>query len=736
VTSICFPSLVVVGFLAVAVTGAVADGPAAPATPAQAPAVPAAPAPAPPKPPAPVWHPPPRPPLYRDPTEYPPFKLTWSPKPDLKQVTGVFPSSLVPQGAVLATEAGLSLTTDGGNTWTPLAEATVEKVGLINAVAFHPLQPNTFYIGSQTKGVWVTTDLGKTFKQIGAKAKGMASDTVVSLIVYPGDPSHQTLLAVHGSAAPGISRSRDAGGAWDVVNADYNFTRLVGGEGSMNEFYLTGSAAKSGDVQNIYSCSTLGEFVMELAHDVVPTDMVFAPIPAEKFGTVYITTSDAGLYHIENGSTTGDTHDVGKLPFKDVDGWASVGVTWGPNADILNLYLYDPAKMGLVISPDHLATTQTASNGLTVSPLVKEGAMVRPNINGTVFYAVANGALSIGRVPADVPAVDLNPAVVELNVRDQKKWKDLIDAFQKFSREPGSTVAAAKALCQQAGDLQGLYRGCQMTITARLPLQPTPPTAVTADLSRFGGTPDMPLFDDGKHGDGAAGDGVYSRTLAFLPGGHRPVREDKEWRSSWPGRVALGVTAAYADGHHTGAVGVETIYTQVNDITLWRDKKSINTSTDGEVTAEVVDNPAEVHKGSPALQIKVPKGAWSVHLKIPWSDKDITSYEAVAFGIRLADGEAPKEISVRLKDAPEFSTATTTEPVPALNGLVPGADYQQVVVPVSQLIGSSPNFKLDHLNEIILSGDTTAPATLVIDGLQVLVHNDGPSPTAPAPAAQ
>jgi len=52
-----------------------------------------------------------------------------------------------------------------------------------------------FYVASQTKGIWVTTDNGKTFTQLATKSTGLASDTVMSLAVYSGDPMHQTLLA-------------------------------------------------------------------------------------------------------------------------------------------------------------------------------------------------------------------------------------------------------------------------------------------------------------------------------------------------------------------------------------------------------------------------------------------------------------------------------------------------------------------------------------------------------------
>ncbi len=97
-------------------------------------------------------------------------------------------------------------------------------------------------------------------------------------------------------------KSRDGGATWDVVNTDYSFSRLFSGEGNMGEFFLIGSTVKDPDIQNIYSCSTVGEFLIELVHDVVPTDMVFAPGPPIMYvkpGTLYATTSDNGAYHID-----------------------------------------------------------------------------------------------------------------------------------------------------------------------------------------------------------------------------------------------------------------------------------------------------------------------------------------------------------------------------------------------------------------------------------------------------
>ena len=694
----------------------------------------------------------PKPTLYRDTTEYSPLNLTWYVSTSQNQVTGVFPHPVIIQRAVLATEKGILLTEDAGHTWAPLPEATVDKVGPINDLAFDPALPDTFYLASDTKGVWVTSDAGKTFSQIGTKAKGMASDRVVSLIVYPGDSSHHTLLAVHGKT-PGLSQSRDVGGTWDVVNADYCFRRVLGGEANLPEFYMIGSKEQEPDIQCVYCSSTVGELLREMARDVVPTDMAFAPLAYRKAGTVYLTTSDNGLYRIESNELNGNTHEITQPAFKDVDGWSSVGVTWGPSADIVNVYLYDPAKLGLIVTSDDLATYHTASNGLPTGSMVKEGAVIRPNANGTVFYNVANEALAIGRSPEEVPVVNFTPTAFEITANDDKNWHEMAEKFGELINAKTSTLEAAKALSEWAGgDLLKLHRATQLTITARVPLKPSPPTSVTVDLSRFGAGPATPLFDDGQHNDGAANDGVYGTSFTFVPVWHPPNNEVPEWRSTWPGRVAMGVTATYPDGTNRGAVGIVNIITNIPDYTLWPwGVKSVANSVEGGVTIEPFQNPPAPAKPPPppgqpkfdvAARLNVTKSPWKAHFNVDYGHNNFNSYAALSFYLRVEAGEAPKELYLQVRDGPQYSLPVTTDRVPLLKGRELNADYQRIVIPMSQLLASTPQFQTDHFAEIILSGgDTDAPVTLNIEGMQALVTCPPPPPPlnpspppAPAPA--
>ena len=667
--------------------------------------------------------------VYCNTAEYSPLALLWSQNSEIQQANNIFPHPLLPQRAVLATASGLLLTDDAGRTWTALPQATVNAVGLIQRVAFHPLETDTFYIASKTKGVWATTDAGKTFQQVGTTANGLAADSVVDLIVYPSDMTYQTLLAVHGTAAAGVSRSRNAGKSWDVLNSDYNFWRILAREKSSTssretaamQVYLLGSTKSEPDIQNLYNCSAPSELPVELLRDNVFTDVTFAP--THDASPLYVATTGNGLYQVDFKD------EITTLGAKDAS-WASVSSLWGPNADVVDLCLYDTSKLGLVLSSNELATTKTLSGPL-VSSFVKDGAVIRPNANGTVFYAVANGTLTIGRVDEPVPVVTITPPVFEPTREDDKALEDIGLGFRTFGRTTNTISSAAKdarELLANLGDLEAPYRHTQITITARLPLQPTPPVSVTADLSRFAGSEEEPLYDDGFHNDGAAGDGVYGLSFSFRPFSYSHRAND--WRRSYPGRAPVGITASYADGSRQGAVGIAGIYPKVLSYDLWAktlNPKSAKTKfeIDGDVKVEETSNPPEIHGGTLALRIQANKGPWSVAVPIYPGKGDFTSYQGLSFYIRASEGKPPGEINLQLRDHPELSAPVTTDPVPVIadsmrEGSI-ASDYRRVIVPFDRLMGENTTLETSKVHQIIFSGECDNPMTLWIDTPRVLV---------------
>lgn len=667
---------------------------------------------------------PPPPPLFRHPEGYPPAQVTWTVNSEVKRVRAVFPHPLLPPRAVLVTDTGLLLTEDTGRTWSVLPEATNEKMGVVTKVAFHPVVTDTFYVSSAARGVWGTTDNGRTFRPIGTKAAGLAADATVDLIIYPGDPSHRTLLAVHGDAAAGMSRSRDGGRTWDVLNPEYHFQRVVGGAGYAPELFFFGATIKAPDVQNFYTCNLVGEYLTELIRDAILTDMVSVSIRPGP--TVYVATADNGLYQIRGAIA----HDINQWQLNEVRGWASVARTWGVNADVQYLCLYDPAKLGLVLSTNNLASVVTASDGLLVSSFVKEGARLRPNANGNLFYAVANQALYCGAV-SDRLIVHTDPSVVQPNPQDDDTLNELILAMQGLANA-SNAVRAAQELKEHGGDLITACRQGRLVITARVPREPVPPTVVSVDLSRFGGVPDAPLFDDGQHDDGAAGDGLYGLAMMFRPQDYRPRGDD--WRDSWPGPVGLSVTATYPDSTRRGTVGVVGVYPQVTSFD-WKSRFIVVPAaklacvvgedlaapfTNGVVTAVEKNKKGEFQICH--LTMAAP-GRWAATLQSPdWMD--LTGYHALSFQVTVSTGQPPRELSVQVGDCPVFSDPTTTTPVPVIQeGLSDGplgTQTRRVVIPFSRLLQDAPQFQMNDFRGIIFSGESTAPGTVSINNVRFI----------------
>lgn len=405
------------------------------------------------------------------------------------------------------------------------------------------------------------------------------------------------------------------------------------------------------------------------------------------------------------------------------------------------LCLYNPSELGLVLSNNDLATSRSIPGAL-VGPLVKEGAAIRPNANGTIFYAAVNGSLSIGHADKTVPVVSLAPAGFEPVGDDAEVRDNLIVALRDFLEAAKNNAAvAAKGLYQRIGDLGTPYRRRQLTVTARLPIKPSPPASVTVDLSRYGGAPDTPLYDDGQHDDGAAGDGVYGLTFCFQPATFNYSRDD--WRPNYPGQIPLGVTAIFADGSRQGAVGVVDVYPRLKNYYFWaymwdspaQTFKNIKVEKEGDVTVEPVGNPEtfKFKRSICALRIESHRGPWSVLVPVPYMKDNFTSYQALSFWIKAANGQTPKNVYVQLRDVPSLAAPVTTGRVPVSGGMREGgigADYRRVILPFSQLLGkNNPPLQTQRIGRLIISGDGETPVTLFINDIQILAPGEEPNPS-------
>jgi photosystem II stability/assembly factor-like uncharacterized protein len=121
-----------------------------------------------------------------------------------------------------APAGGLWMTTDGGASWTSTTDE-LPSLG-VSAICVHPTNPDLIYIGTGDRdandapgqGVWLSTDGGQTWS---ASDSGMGDVKVGAMLIHPYGPD--TLIA---ATDDGIFRSEDAGASWvktSTVNLFY-----------------------------------------------------------------------------------------------------------------------------------------------------------------------------------------------------------------------------------------------------------------------------------------------------------------------------------------------------------------------------------------------------------------------------------------------------------------------------------------------------------------------------------
>jgi len=124
-----------------------------------------------------------------------------------------------------AVSGGVWKTADGGMTWDPLFDK--QSVSSIGAIAVAESDPNILYVGtgeacirgniSYGDGVYKSLDAGKTWTHVGLKD----SQHIGALVVHPSNPDIVFVAALGHAYGPneerGIFRSRDGGKTWEKV---------------------------------------------------------------------------------------------------------------------------------------------------------------------------------------------------------------------------------------------------------------------------------------------------------------------------------------------------------------------------------------------------------------------------------------------------------------------------------------------------------------------------------------
>jgi len=674
--------------------------------------------------------------LIRHTGDYEPLQLRWAMNDRVAGVLAVFPHPQIADEIYLATEAGLFKSTDAGGSFSSLPECAVEKIGTVNSIAFRPDSPTRFVLATQDRGLFATSDSGKTVTQLASKSTGMASDTIVAVHYAPDDELFRTLIAVHGVEAPGLSRSTNAGRTWEVLFPQQHIHHVFWPRRGEKQMLLDGSPPDDVDRHTLYFLASIQEPWQKLVSDLLITG---AASPRSRGDTIYLTTADQGIYRVaREGGIVVSTTPGGETE------WSSLGITSHPTADHDFFYAYHAKKLGLVLfTPKQLAgpvpqgegaepapespnpegpAFRTLSDGLFTGALVLEGAHIRAGANGSTFYAVVNRTLyqsvltTTGLWVADVA---ITPSTIHI---EPDKVRGVFEPLQRDLLEfadSDRTRKAAAELAMKLAEHRKILDLRRFVVSARIKTAATDPvTSVTVDLSRLNKSAFAPLYDDGQHHDGAAGDGVYASAFDLDFGAIRRYNDD--WRSTYPGPIALTVAAVSQGKALSGAVATLSLYPRRDSVPFVSDAKP--TRVTGAVVGDLTRSAGSKRQFVQVIGIKAP-GPWAVAMS-NWRDSVAINREQVlSFYIRSSQPFADS-VWLQLRDGPAYQRPNVTPKIDLMAGgfiankLSP--TEQRVLIPVNRLLEGAEEFQASITIGMILSGDAKQSGDIMLRDIKLI----------------
>ncbi|HYF50045.1 MAG TPA: hypothetical protein VEJ63_11600, partial [Planctomycetota bacterium] len=309
-------------------------------------------------------------------------RLTWAPDTRIKkgERLAAFPHD--PDRVWVTTEAGIMETADDGATWNLIPGTSREVLGRVNDVLFSPFDLNIVFIASREKGVLRSDDGGKTWRAVGTPQTGMAALNVHKLRVPDSDLALRSIYATHGGSVPGLSRSVDGGNKWAPATTEF-FCEDVHFIGTV--MLMHGARKSEPDLKSVFRSVDGGQLWADVRRDIPVNAMVSSQMKAWP-----------KLIALQKGGIC-DT-DSYKPKIESLAGrWTSLFSVMENAGEQEVIYAYDPYKHGLLASKDGFATYRRENDNLFVGPLVKEGAHVCCNANGSTFYALINGQVYVGR---------------------------------------------------------------------------------------------------------------------------------------------------------------------------------------------------------------------------------------------------------------------------------------------------------------------------------------------------
>ncbi len=125
---------------------------------------------------------------------------------------------LLPGSMMIATADGLFRSSDGGVNW---MRSGLEGIALAGIVA-HPTDPSHLAAYSNTRGIWISTDGGRSWAD---RSEGLQFPQVKCVVF---DPRERTALLI-GTQRTGVIRTSDLGATWELSSGgltNFNITAL------------------------------------------------------------------------------------------------------------------------------------------------------------------------------------------------------------------------------------------------------------------------------------------------------------------------------------------------------------------------------------------------------------------------------------------------------------------------------------------------------------------------------
>lgn len=148
-------------------------------------------------------------------------------------------------GAVSGSGAGILNSTDGGTTWTLLANGQLDGMHLVALVA-HPTNTSLLYLAAGWAGVWTSTDGGSTWSPVGSLPGGYVCDLIMAR--YDSKTLFAAVVSDKNAAQSnnGIYKSTDGGSTWTQLGGGLPPAAALGSQHAGGAVrFESGSAAGS-----------------------------------------------------------------------------------------------------------------------------------------------------------------------------------------------------------------------------------------------------------------------------------------------------------------------------------------------------------------------------------------------------------------------------------------------------------------------------------------------------------